>query len=126
MFFASGFVYPTKMAIQCHSYGGDMTLAGLAFRPDAFAAGIDIYGVSNWPRLLANTPSWWEDLRRLLFTEVGDPEKDADYLRKISPVFHAQNIKKPLLVLQGANRSEERSVGKEGVRTCRSRWSPDN
>src|SRR3546814_17176398 len=80
-----------------------MTLAGLAFRPDAFAAGIDIYGVSNWPRLLANTPSWWEDLRRLLFTEVGDPEKDADYLRKISPVFHAQNIKKPLLVLQGAN-----------------------
>src|SRR3546814_9824960 len=89
-----------------------MTLAGLAFRPDAFAAGVDIYGVSNWPRLLANTPSWWEDLRRLLFTEVGDPEKDADYLRKISPVFHAERIKKPLLVLQGANdprvlRSEE-------------------
>src|SRR3546814_9438596 len=80
-----------------------MTLAGLAFRPDAFAAGVDIYGVSNWPRLLANTPSWWEDLRRLLFTEVGDPEKDADYLRKISPVFHAERIKKPLLVLQGAN-----------------------
>jgi dipeptidyl aminopeptidase/acylaminoacyl peptidase len=80
-----------------------MTLAGLAFRPDAFAAGVDIYGVSNWPRLLANTPSWWEDLRRLLFTEVGDPEKDADYLRKISPVFHADNIRKPLLVLQGAN-----------------------
>src|SRR3546814_20063642 len=64
---------------------------------------VDIYGVSNWPRLLANTPSWWEDLRRLLFTEVGDPEKDADYLRKISPVFHAERIKKPLLVLQGAN-----------------------
>src|SRR3546814_8317770 len=73
-----------------------MTLAGLAFRPDAFAAGVDIYGVSNWPRLLANTPSWWEDLRRLLFTEVGDPDQDAEYLRKISPVFHAANIRKPL------------------------------
>src|SRR3546814_20201657 len=80
-----------------------MTLAGLAFRPDAFAAGVDIYGVSNWPRLLANTPSWWEDLRRLLFTEVGDPDKDAEYLRKISPVFHAANIRKQRMVLQGAN-----------------------
>lgn len=99
----TGFVDPAKVVIQGQSYGGYMTLAGLAFRPDAFAAGVDIYGVSNWPRLLANTPSWWEDLRRLLFTEIGDPERDADYLRRISPVFHAENIKKPLLVLQGAN-----------------------
>lgn len=103
MLAATGFVDPAKIAIQGQSYGGYMTLAGLAFRPDAFAAGVDIYGVSNWPRLLANTPSWWEDLRRLLFTEIGDPEKDAEYLRKISPVFHAANIIKPLLVLQGAN-----------------------
>jgi dipeptidyl aminopeptidase/acylaminoacyl peptidase len=80
-----------------------MTLAGLAFRPDAFAAGIDLYGVANWPRLLKNTPSWWEDLRRLLFTEVGDPDKDAAYLEQISPVFHAENIRRPLLVLQGSN-----------------------
>lgn len=99
----TAFVDPAKVAIQGQSYGGYMTLAGLAFRPDAFAAGVDIYGVSNWPRLLANTPSWWEDLRRLLFTEVGDPEKDAEYLKKISPVFHAANIRKPLLVLQGQN-----------------------
>jgi dipeptidyl aminopeptidase/acylaminoacyl peptidase len=99
----TGFVDPAKVAIQGQSYGGYMTLAGLAFRPDVFAAGVDIYGVSNWPRLLANTPSWWEDLRRLLFTEVGDPEKDAEYLRSISPVFHADKIRKPLLVLQGAN-----------------------
>lgn len=103
MLAATGFVDPAKVAIQGQSYGGYMTLAGLAFRPDAFAAGVDIYGVSNWPRLLANTPSWWEDLRRLLFTEIGDPEKDAEYLRRISPVFHAANIIKPLLVLQGAN-----------------------
>ena len=99
----TGIVDPDKVVIQGQSYGGYMTLAGLAFRPDAFAAGVNIYGVSNWLRLLANTPTWWEDLRRLLFTEVGDPEKDADYLRKISPVFHAEKIKKPLMVLQGAN-----------------------
>ena len=99
----TGLVDPDRIAIQGQSYGGYMTLAGLAFRPDAFAAGIDLYGVANWPRLLKNTPSWWEDLRRLLFTEVGDPDKDAAYLEKISPVFHAGNIHRPLLVLQGAN-----------------------
>jgi len=103
MLAATGFVDPGRVAVQGQSYGGYMTLAALAFRPDAFAAGVDIYGVSNWARLLANTPGWWEDLRRLLFTEIGDPATDADYLRKISPVFHADNIRKPLLVLQGAN-----------------------
>lgn len=103
MLVATGMVDGGKIAIQGQSYGGYMTLAGLAFRPDAFAAGIDLYGVANWPRLLRNTPSWWEDLRRLLFTEVGDPDKDAAYLEKISPVFHAENIRRPLLVLQGAN-----------------------
>ncbi len=99
----TGFVDPAKVAIQGQSYGGYMTLAGLTFRPDAFAAGVDLYGVANWPRLLRNTPAWWEDLRQLLFTEVGDPDKDDAYLRKISPVFHAERIKRPLLVLQGAN-----------------------
>ena len=100
---ATGLVDCDHVAIQGQSYGGYMTLAGLAFRPDAFAAGIDLYGVANWPRLLKNTPSWWEDLRRLLFTEVGDPDKDAAYLEQISPVFHAENIRRPLLVLQGSN-----------------------
>jgi dipeptidyl aminopeptidase/acylaminoacyl peptidase len=96
-------VDPARVAIQGQSYGGYMTLAGLTFRPEEFAAGVDIYGVSNWPRLLAATPAWWEDLRRLLFTEVGDPERDADYLRSISPLFHADRIRRPLLVLQGQN-----------------------
>jgi dipeptidyl aminopeptidase/acylaminoacyl peptidase len=96
-------VDPARVAIQGQSYGGFMTLAGLAFRPEEFAAGVDIYGVSNWPRLLAATPAWWEDLRRLLFTEVGDPDRDAEYLRSISPLFHADRIRRPLLVLQGQN-----------------------
>ena len=96
-------VDPARIAVAGQSYGGYMTLAALAFRPDAFAAGVDLYGVANWPRLLKNTPPWWEDLRRLLATEMGDVDKDAAYLRDISPFFHAEKISKPLLVLQGAN-----------------------
>ncbi|MCC7266424.1 MAG: S9 family peptidase [Caulobacteraceae bacterium] len=103
MLVETGFVDGDKIAISGQSYGGYMVLAALTFRPEAFAAGIDLYGVSNWPRLLKATPPWWEDLRRLLFTEMGDPEKDAAYLERISPFYHADQIKRPLLVLQGAN-----------------------
>src|SRR3546814_19071732 len=92
----TGYVDPDKVVIQGQSYGGDMTLASLDFRPDAFAAGVDIYAVSTWHRLLANTPSLWEDLRLLLFTDAGHPAKHADHLRKISPVFHTPTIRNPI------------------------------
>jgi dipeptidyl aminopeptidase/acylaminoacyl peptidase len=101
----TGYVDANRVAIMGQSYGGYMVLAGLTFRPDAFAAGIDLYGVSNWVRLLPNTPPWWEDLRRYLASEMGDwtePE-DLQYLKDISPAFHADRIVRPLMVLQGAN-----------------------
>ncbi|HEY3814137.1 MAG TPA: S9 family peptidase [Caulobacteraceae bacterium] len=92
-----------KIAIQGQSYGGYMALAGVTFRPDAFAAGIDMYGISDWTRLLPNTPPWWDDLRRYMASEMGDWKTEGDYLRAISPSYHAERIKRPLLVLQGAN-----------------------
>lgn len=80
-----------------------MVLAALAFQPDAFEVGVDIFGVANWLRTLQNTPPWWTSQRDALFKEMGNPETDVDYLKRISPLFHAENIQKPLIVLQGAN-----------------------
>src|SRR4029079_13435021 len=85
------------------SYGGYMTLAALAFHPDAFNVGVDIFGVSNWLRTLQSVPPWWESFREALYQEMGDPAKQEQMLRDISPLFHAEKIKKPLLVIQGAN-----------------------
>ncbi len=105
MLAATGYADPARVAIMGQSYGGFMALAGLAFRPLAFAAGVDLYGVSDWVRLLPNTPSWWEDLRRSLMSEMGDWRDPAQlqHLKDISPVLHARSIRRPLLVLQGAN-----------------------
>jgi dipeptidyl aminopeptidase/acylaminoacyl peptidase len=75
----------------------------LSFRPQAFAVGVDLYGVSNWLRTLQSIPAWWGPARDSIFKELGDPEKDADYLRRISPLFHADKIERPLIVLQGEN-----------------------
>lgn len=92
-----------RVGIIGGSYGGYMVAAALAFEPDAFEVGVDIFGVTNWLRTLENIPAWWESFREMLYAEMGDPATDRERLRRISPLFHAKNIKKPLLVVQGAN-----------------------
>jgi len=92
-----------KIAIMGGSYGGYMVLAALAFKPEEFNAGVDIFGVSNWVRTLQSIPPYWESQRKSLYAEIGDPNTQLDMLREVSPLFHADKITKPLLVLQGAN-----------------------
>lgn len=97
------YVDGSRIGIAGGSYGGYMTLAALAFHPDAFNVGVDIFGVSNWLRTLKSVPPYWESFRQALYQELGDPAKHEKMLRDISPLFHADKIKKPLLVIQGAN-----------------------
>ncbi|MFL6193277.1 MAG: alpha/beta fold hydrolase [Thermoanaerobaculia bacterium] len=103
MLTSTGWVDPGKIGILGGSYGGYMVLAALAYRPQEFAVGVDLYGVSNWLRTLESIPAWWGPTRDSLYKELGDPKADADYLRRISPLFHADKIERPLLVLQGEN-----------------------
>jgi len=98
-----GYVEPNKIAIMGGSYGGYMVLAALAFKPEEFAAGVDIFGVSNWVRTLQSIPPYWEAQRKSLYAEIGNPDTEPEFLREISPLFHADKITKPLIVLQGKN-----------------------
>jgi dipeptidyl aminopeptidase/acylaminoacyl peptidase len=93
----------SRIGILGGSYGGYMVCAALAFEPEAFDAGIDIFGVTNWVRTLESIPPWWASFRDSLYAEMGDPKTDGERLRRISPLFHAKSIRKPLLVIQGAN-----------------------
>jgi dipeptidyl aminopeptidase/acylaminoacyl peptidase len=92
-----------RIAIMGGSYGGYMVAAALAFEPTEFAAGIDVFGVTNWLRTLQSIPPWWTAQRTALYDELGDPATDADRLKRISPLFHANDIVRPLLVMQGKN-----------------------
>lgn len=98
-----GYVDERKIGIAGGSYGGYMVLAALAFKPQEFAVGVDLFGVSNWVRTLQSIPPYWESFRKSLYKEIGDPSTQLENLRAISPLFHADNIVKPLIVLQGAN-----------------------
>ncbi|PYT04267.1 MAG: S9 family peptidase, partial [Acidobacteria bacterium] len=97
------YVDPQKIGIMGGSYGGYMVLAALAFKPEEFAVGVDLFGVSNWVRTLQSIPPYWESIRKALYKEIGDPSTQLDYLRETSPLFHADKIVRPLIVLQGAN-----------------------
>ena len=91
------------MGIIGGSYGGYIVAAALAFEPKAFDVGVNIFGVTNWVRTLESIPPWWGAFRTSLYAELGDPAIDNERLTAISPLFHAENIVKPLLVVQGAN-----------------------
>lgn len=94
----------SRVGIIGGSYGGYMVMAALAFQPEAFDVGVNIFGVTNWLRTLKSIPSWWEAQRKALYEELGDPySADSIRLYQISPLFHTENVVKPLMVLQGAN-----------------------
>jgi dipeptidyl aminopeptidase/acylaminoacyl peptidase len=92
-----------KVAVMGGSYGGYLAVAALTFHPQSFEAAIDIFGVTNWTRTLNEAARLPDSRRTALYDEMGDPATDAERHRRISPLFHAANIVKPLLVMQGAN-----------------------
>jgi dipeptidyl aminopeptidase/acylaminoacyl peptidase len=103
MLIGTGKVDPQRIGIIGGSYGGYMVLAALTLQPDAFAVGVDLFGISNWVRTLESIPPWWGAMRDALYAEMGDPKTDGDRLRRISPLFNAARIRVPLMVLQGQN-----------------------
>lgn len=92
-----------RVGIMGGSYGGYMTVAALAYRPTTFKVGINEFGVVNWPRTLLDVPTWWAPTTAATYQELGHPELDVARLLRISPLFFVDQIRAPLLVLQGAN-----------------------
>lgn len=97
------YVDMNKVGIAGGSYGGYMVMAALTFAPDDFAVGVNFFGVTNWLRTLKSVPPWWESFRKALYIEMGDPNVDSVALYNKSPLFHANKITKPFIVLQGSN-----------------------
>lgn len=89
-----------KVALMGGSYGGYMTLAGLAFYPELWIGGVDIVGISNFVTFLENTAPYRRVIRE---AEYGSLDKHKDLLHSISPINHIENIKAPLFVIHGAN-----------------------
>lgn len=94
-----------QVAIYGGSYGGYAVLWGMTNTPEHFACGVDIVGPSNLETLLASVPPYWASFFEQLARRVGDPrtEEGRALLRERSPLTHVENIRRPLLIAQGAN-----------------------
>ncbi len=102
---SQGISDPKRIGIMGASYGGYATLAGLTSTPDLYAVGVAIVAPSNLITLLDAIPAYWESERIRFYKRMGDPttpEGRAQLMRQ-SPLTHADKIKTPLLVVQGAN-----------------------
>jgi dipeptidyl aminopeptidase/acylaminoacyl peptidase len=102
---SAGVTADKTVAIMGGSYGGYATLAGLTFTPDKFACGVDIVGPSNLNTLLKTIPPYWESGKTQFYNRMGNPTtpEGQALLNERSPLFKADQIKKPLLIGQGAN-----------------------
>jgi len=89
-----------RIAIMGGSYGGFMVLSAVTQYAELWAAGVDLYGIANFQTFLRNTGPW---RRKLRAAEYGDPEKDAEFLREISPIHYVDRIMAPLMFVQGRN-----------------------
>jgi dipeptidyl aminopeptidase/acylaminoacyl peptidase len=89
-----------RAALFGGSYGGFMVLAGLAFQPQRWAAGVDIVGISNWVTFLENTSAWRRQFRE---REYGSLAHDREFLESISPLNHVDQIRAPLFIIHGTN-----------------------
>ena len=94
---------PARIAIYGASYGGYVTLAGITFTPELYAAAIDYCGISNIFTFLNSFPPSWKPYLEWYYDKIGNPKTDSLFLTEISPIFHVDSIRTPLLVIQGKN-----------------------
>ena len=96
----SGLAAEGRTGIMGGSYGGYMTMAGLAEFPDIFAAGVNIYGLVNFKTFFEQTEPWMASISKI---EYGDPATQGDMLDALSPIHKIDRVIAPTLVLHGAN-----------------------
>ena len=96
----SGVADPKRIGIMGGSYGGYMVMAGLTEYPELFAAGANLYGVTNFETFFKHTQPWMAAVSKI---EYGNPETEVEMLRKLSPIHRIDRIKSPVIVLHGAN-----------------------
>jgi dipeptidyl aminopeptidase/acylaminoacyl peptidase len=91
---------PDRVIVYGGSYGGYVVLVGLTRMPDLWRAGVDLFGVANVVSLMATTSGL---IREILLLEFGDPDKEGNFLKSISPIEDVERIVDPLFVYAGAN-----------------------
>jgi dienelactone hydrolase/Tol biopolymer transport system component len=108
----NGITDPSRVGCMGRSYGGYLTLAALVTYPTLFAVGIDVCGMSNFATFYEHTEPW---IAAAAVSKYGDPVRDADLLRDLSPITRIDRLQAPLMVVHGENDSNVPVIEAEQV-----------
>jgi dipeptidyl aminopeptidase/acylaminoacyl peptidase len=98
-----GIVDPDRVCIHGGSYGGYATLAGVTLTPELYSCAVNYCGVTDLITLIETFPPYWKNYRDMWCEMVGDPVEDAEMLKAVSPKYLYDNIRVPMMVVQGGN-----------------------
>lgn len=98
----TGRVDASRVAIMGGSYGGYLTMAGMARLPHLFRAGVASVGVSDWVTALEGASPSLKASDRIEYGDIDDAD-DRAFFRAISPIEHIAGVRAPVMVLHGAN-----------------------
>jgi dipeptidyl aminopeptidase/acylaminoacyl peptidase len=100
---AQGIADPRRIAMVGGSGGGYATLRGLTETSELYACGVAVVAPADLKTLIAAFPPYWGPSRERFLRRVGDVIADDDFNRKISPLYHIDKVRAPLLIAHGAN-----------------------
>jgi len=98
-----GIADSTRVAIYGGSYGGYVTLCGITFTPQVYSCAVDVVGPSNLRTLVGTFPPYWKARRKRWLLRMGDVVADSVWNQRISPLYHADQVRAPLLIGHGVN-----------------------
>jgi dipeptidyl aminopeptidase/acylaminoacyl peptidase len=96
-----GIADPKRLAIMGGSFGGYSTLRALTLHPDLYACGVDIVGPADLATLMNSIPDYWKPVKKRWLRRIGDVTADRALNEKLSPLYHAEKIRVPLLIGHG-------------------------
>ncbi len=90
-----------RIAIYGFSFGGFAALNQMIYHPELYSCAISNSGLTNLFTYIKGIPAYLKPHEEMLHEIIGDPEKDVEYLKYSSPIFHTDKLKKPLFIIQG-------------------------
>jgi dipeptidyl aminopeptidase/acylaminoacyl peptidase len=96
-----GIADPKRIAIMGGSFGGYSVLRGLTLHPDLYACGVDVVGPADLATLMNSIPDYWKPVKKRWLRRIGDVTTDKTLNEKLSPLYHASDIRVPLLIGHG-------------------------
>jgi len=96
-----GIANPKKIGLFGYSFGGFCALYGACFHNDVYRCAASYSGITNLFTYLKEIPPYYKPYLQMFYEMVGNPEKQADYFRAVSPAFHTDKIKGAIFIAQG-------------------------